>query len=288
MFHKKNRINTKAYNQGLNLLSLVREELKICESNYTKQSVYVFKRYYNNLITDEDFYNYIKHYYSLRLNPLLENISTGIKMWDVGCGTGSEAIYCGIKGASVTAMDISKNRINLASERLNYYERKFNKSLNVKFSLKNIFSHSEKYDIIWAKEAISHIFPIEEFIKISYKNLNKGGRLIISDENKLNPYIYSQSKKIQKREGGKIISKKDPITGENIKYAMERYFSIPNLKKKLSKYFFISEISPINFIPFFIFTRIENFSKILEELFLRKIPVFNLLAGFYVITSIKS
>ena len=96
MCHQKNRINTKVYNEGLNLLSLVKEELKVYENKYTKLSTYVFKRYYNNLISDEDFYNYIKHYYSLKLNPLLENISTGIKMWDLGFGTGTEAIYCGI------------------------------------------------------------------------------------------------------------------------------------------------------------------------------------------------
>jgi len=224
----------------------------------------------------------------MRLTYLVKNIKDNIKILDAGCGTGTETLLCGFLGGNVLGIDISKKRLNVAQKRKNYFIEEFKKEMAVEFELKNIFEVQGKFDLIWVNEAISHIDPIEKFLKFCYKNIKIGGKILIADGNNLNPYLFLKNKKEQKRKGSIYIIKLHPITGEKISYAVERCFSILNIKKMLSRYFEIEMIFPFGYIPFLLFKNCEKIVKFLEYNFLRKLPIIKLLSFSYVIIATKS
>ncbi|MHA1413856.1 MAG: class I SAM-dependent methyltransferase [Promethearchaeota archaeon] len=269
--------------------NLIWEEIKNSEQLYGKNNSEILKRYYFNLIKDEQYFRYIRYFYVERLLPLLKNINKNLKILDAGCGLGTEAILCGILGSEVTGIDISKERLDLAMLRKKFFEKQYNKEIKVSFSYENILKHFNKYDIIWVNEAISHITPFNSFMKMCYNNLDKQGKLIISDANKLNPYIYLQSKKDQIRSGGvyKKLLKEDLERDEHISYAVERIFSIPKIISMITPRFEIIEVKKVRYLPYLIFKFNSNTFLVLEKKILRKIPIFNLFSSAYVIVSRK-
>lgn len=168
-----------------------------------------------------------------------------------------------------------------------YYEKLLNKKINVKFKLIDLNTHYDKYDLIWVNEAISHIHPVDKFLKISKNNLVKGGKLIISDGNNLNPYTYLEGKK-KRIKYGKFTKRLDPNTGKNIIVANENYFSILSIKKLLSEYFKIKEITLIGFLPYLLFNIFKNFSIRIERNLLSRIPLIKLFACIYIIVCTKN
>lgn len=196
------------YEKASYFINLVKEEVETCEAFLNERKELI---YYSSLIKNERLFKYYQHRYAERVKHLVKVVENGIKkVLDAGCGTGSEVILCGLLGADVTGIDIKEERLNVAKKRIKYYENKMNTKINVKFSLENILKHSGEYDVIWCMEAITHIDPVDEFLHTSYKNLRNNGRIIITDPNALNPYIYMKTKKEQKRKGGIYTTKKIP------------------------------------------------------------------------------
>ncbi len=275
------------YHKVLSFYNLIRDEIKNCTKLYGKEDAETLRDYYSNILTNERYYNYIRQHYASRVIPLIKNIKSNSEILDVGCGTGSESILCGILGGKVLGIDISKERISIATKRINYFENKLNIDIDAKFYLKNIFEHFSKYDLIWANEAIQHIAPLNEFLRISYENLKIGGKMIIADQNRLNPYAYWLSKKAQKKSCGLYITKKEPSTGKIIHYAVERIYTIHEIKNILLKFYKKVEIYPFTYFPFFIFKNFSNFCIKIENNFIKKIPLIKLFSLGYVIISTK-
>lgn len=273
------------YEKASYFINLVKEEVETCEAFLNERKELI---YYSSLInTNERLFKYYQHRYAERVKHLVKVVENGIKkVLDAGCGTGSEVILCGLLGADVTGIDIKEERLNVAKKRIKYYENKMNTKINVKFSLENILKHSGEYDVIWCMEAITHIDPVDEFLHVSYKNLRNNGRIIITDPNALNPYVYMKTKKEQKRKGGIYTTKKDPKTGEEISYAVERVLTIPAIKKGLIKNGFkIERVYLDAFFPFFIFNRCTCVKSL--ENTLKKVPGINYLCGGYTVIGIK-
>jgi len=243
--------------------------------------------YYPNILKHESYYKYIRHHYALRVMHLIMNVKKNSEILDVGCGNGSESILCGILGGKVLGIDISKERIKIAKKRVGCYENKLNRKIDVEFQLENVFKHFGNYDLIWANESIQHIAPLTKFLKISYKNLRMSGKIIIADQNRLNPYAYLLSKKAQKKNRGLYITKKEPNTGEVIHYAVERIFTILEIKRILYKIFKNVDIYPFTYFPFTIFKKFNNFCIEFEKNYLRKVPILKLFSVGYVIISTK-
>lgn len=284
------------FNNSTELLKIVskyfdytQEEVRDSKKLYGATNSGQLKQYYFNLLKKRAYSNYIKYFYIDRVIPLVKNIRKDIKILDAGCGLGTESLICGILGANVTGLDISKKRLNIAKNRIKFYENKFQTKLNVQFHYENILTHANKYDIIWVNEAISHINPINQFLKTCYYNLTDGGKLIISDANKLNPHVYLQSKKDQIRSGGiyKNVIQQDLPKGKEISYAVERIFTIPSIKSLLSKFFKVKEVVSIRFLPYPVYKFNPNIFLMIERNVLRKIPILNLFSTTYVISSIK-
>lgn len=278
------------YEKAAYFRTLIQEEVETCETFLTKNESLILKASYSSTMKNKDWFKLSQHAHAERVKHLVRIVETGKakKTLDAGCGLGSEAILCGILGADVTGIDITEERLNIAKKRVKYYEDKLNTKIVVKFALENILKHQGEYDAIWVKEAISHIDPIDEFLRTSYKNLRNNGRIIITDPNALNPYMYVQTKKEQKRKGGIYTTKRNSKTGEEISYAIERILTIPAIKKRLLENGFkIEGIYPSIFFPFCIFNRFTNTCKTIENVF-KKVPIIKYIAAIYTIVGVKT
>lgn len=205
----------------------------------------------------------------------------------MGCGYGSETILCSVLGSKVLGIDISEDRIEMAKKRATFFSNRINSAIDVKFSLKNVLHHDGEYDLIWVNEAIHHIVPLNKFLKLSYQNLKIGGKLIIADQNRLNPYAYILSKRAQKKHGGIYITKNEARMKNVIHYAVERIFTIMEIKKILTQFFNNVEIYPFSYFPFFIYKPFNKYIMKIEGKYIRKLPIIKLFSVGYTAISIK-
>ena len=286
-FDNKDKKNSIAYNKAIGFFNLIRDEIKNCHELYGEDDGKILENYYINIKKDDFYYNYIRHYYAMRLIELIKYVKKNKKILDVGCGTGTEAIFCGILGGKVIGIDIAKSRINVAKKRHEYFENMLKIKIDVEFRKENVFKHSGMYDLIWVNEAISHIVPIEKFFNMCYSFLKYRGNIIIADSNKINPINYFQAKKEQKKWGGIFSTITDKTTGKKIPIAVERIYPIPTIKYLLSKRFKIIKVFPFGYFPFFIFNKFKHFCRKIEKKVLVKIPFLNLLSVSYVIICSK-
>lgn len=148
----------------------------------------VFRKYYH-FLGKQRRYLY-QDLYQRRLSYVtrLLLLNGGLSILDAGCGLGTESLFFSSLGAKVTAVDLNEPRLAVASKRKLFYGE-FKGEID--FILANVFEIVKKYqfDIIWMNEAISHIHPAEEFLRLAYRQLKPKGRILISDGNGASPYI---------------------------------------------------------------------------------------------------
>jgi SAM-dependent methyltransferase len=167
--------------------------------------------------------------YHHALSRLLEARRAGraLKVLDAGCGLGTECILFALCGGDVTGIDLREERLRIAPKRARFYEQKLSTPLRVRFLLSNIFDLPERsaYDLVWVHNAISHIHPVDGFLRFSRDLLAPGGELVIVDVNKM-----SWRKRLQgEHEHGESLytTRKDPNTGADVVYAVERDLTLP-------------------------------------------------------------
>lgn len=172
-------------------------------------------------------WNYVTKQIIMRANQL--------DILDAGCGWGIYSTFFALLDASVIGVDLRKERIKVANARKEYFKSKYKMKDNLAFYNKNIFSlnYKDKFDIIWATEAISHISPADKFLEKSYEMLKTGGELIIADPNGF--YIPTQISLLRHRGLKLYYTRKDPDTGLDIEYADERIFTLYKITKMLKK-----------------------------------------------------
>lgn len=172
---------------------------------------------------------YVGYCFTQRLKNLARFISecdnTVPSVLDCGCGMGSESIACTLLGAKVVGVDLSKKRIGIAKKRLGYYRDRHGIRLDVNFLCKEILKYRPKvkFDIVYAKEFISHVWSLPAFFKFARDVLKERGYLIITDANLFNPYIAFKAYLDHRTALFTVVH--DPETDEKVLYARERLFS---------------------------------------------------------------
>lgn len=193
-------------------------------------------KYYSNFLNKNS--ERQLHYFAQRIKNAIQMIvksRTRLSILDCGCGFGTEALMFAVLGAKVLGVDLNSERLDVARKRVKYYEEHFLTNLEVTFKLCNIFRYKSEwensFDIIYAKEFISHAYSVSKFIEFARAYLKNGGYLIVNDTNPLNFISSYMAWKDHRR--GLFKYAKDPETGEYIPYAVERLFSPYALKKLL-------------------------------------------------------
>jgi len=109
----------------------------------------------------------------------------GKKFLDLGCGLGEASIYFALKGAEVTACDLSEGMLNAVSElaKLNGVKIKTHLSSSEGINLDDV-----QFDIIYAGNLFHHV-NIKETLKELKKYLKDNGTLVSWDPIHYNPII---------------------------------------------------------------------------------------------------
>lgn len=111
-------------------------------------------------------------------NIVINAASGGMKIIDVGCGTGKiiEKLDYNIKGGHLIGIDISQSMIDMANN------KKYTGNNAIKFIRGNFIAKNfqNKFDIVVMKNFLHHVENPKEYIKKASSILDKNGKLFIS------------------------------------------------------------------------------------------------------------
>jgi len=117
---------------------------------------------------------------------IVENyIAVGDKVLEIGCGTGTLAILCAEKGASVVGFDISPQMLSVANKKIR--ERDLTDRIQLEemgaIEMDEAFN-SDTFDKIVSALVFSEFYSDEQkyVLREAYRVLKHGGLIIIADE----------------------------------------------------------------------------------------------------------
>ncbi|MFC1807519.1 class I SAM-dependent methyltransferase [Candidatus Omnitrophota bacterium] len=108
----------------------------------------------------------------------------GIKILDVGCGIGAEAIELSYLGADCTGLDAAEDAIRVVNQVRNDF----------KLNMRGVYGDAchlpfddETFDVVMSREFFEHVADFDLAMKEQVRVLKRDGRLIIEQANFLNP-----------------------------------------------------------------------------------------------------
>lgn len=106
------------------------------------------------------------------------DVKNGMKILDVGCGTGGSSIYLAKKyKAQVTGITISPKQIEIARNLAKI------RNTDPQFLLMDAenMAFNEKFDLVWSIEALSHLSNQEKYFSDAADLLPSGGKFALTD-----------------------------------------------------------------------------------------------------------
>ena len=239
--------------------------------------------------------------YGQRLAFIIEALRPSqkkLRILDAGCGYGTESLLFSLFPVEVWGIDLVPERIALARSRIDFFQSLSKRPLEVTFVNANIFRFLENappFDIIWAMEAISHIYPPEKFFQTCRQKITDDGKLIISDPNSLNPLALIRSIKIR----GSIVHQphqkfRDPETRLPADVGQEKIFNIFRIRKLLEASGFrikaidVSGFMGSSLLPQSLLHK-EKAARLLEryQRIAQRTPIFRSLGSIYTLVAVK-
>jgi len=110
-------------------------------------------------------------------------LKPGMKVLDIGCGTGGSAFYMADKyGVEVLGVDLSANMLAIANDHMPLFSQQVQN--RVRFELVDILKEDyadNSFDIVYSRDAIMHIADKEDLYRKVYKWMKPGGQLLVSE-----------------------------------------------------------------------------------------------------------
>ena len=228
-------------------LSNLMEELDRTDEFLTRQQAQDFldyyKRYHAHPLAGESLEREvrggIRSTYGYTLSRLLRQRRDGtLRFLDAGSGFGTEVLLFALAGAQVTGIDLREERHEVARKRARFYEQQLDLPLNVDFRLSSVFNLEERdhFDLIWVHNAITHIDPVDRFLQLCMELLAPEGELVIVDVNKMN--LRRRLRSAHHHEESLCTRYRDPATGKEVDYAVERDLALPEQCRLLREHGF--------------------------------------------------
>lgn len=190
------------------------------------------------------------------------------KVLEVGCGTGLLTSFLMETGADITAIDVSKELLDIAESRIN--------SKNLIFKLENAYATNfpdSYFDFVVGSSVLHHL-DLEKALKEFQRILKPNGVIRFTEPNMLNPQIFLQ-KNIPwlKRKMGD-----SPDEMAFVRYSLKKIMKKNNfVNVQIIPFDFLHPATPSMLIPF-----VNGLGNIFE-----KIPVLKEIAGSVYIVSSK-
>jgi len=222
---------------------------------------------YYRLLENKNRFFWRKAYLQQRLEYV--NNHLGIpsgKIWDVGCGYATTAIFLTLNGYKVMGNTL-EFYYDIIGSRLDYWS-KFGDLGGLKVEYANLFDMpvaAQQYDAIIAQDTLHHLEPIHEAINIFKVSLKQGGRLVVTEENGHN--IFINLKNFSKRGFNRVTEYYDDRLHKSVLFGNENARSMPAWNRILKNgdlTIVEKDMEYIRFFPPFCFTT-ENYPRIAEK-----------------------
>lgn len=157
----------------------------------------------------------LRHFYADQLREVSGLVRPSARLLEVGCGCGTESLWLAQQGAEVTAIDVRRDRLDVARARAEAL------GLAVEFAHTNLLDlpAEPRFDVIWMEQAFHHLEPRDEVVRHVAALLKPGGHLAISEANGANPLLQAQ---LFARRGFKTIATYIDAAGIERPYGNER------------------------------------------------------------------
>lgn len=152
-----------------------------------------FGRYYAGYLKRFD--PYMRRSYDRRLEPLMRHANPGTRVLEVGSGCGSESLLMAIRGCDVTGLELHKQRLHTARQRLGLLAEATDAPLSCRFLTGSlfdddrVFGDAKGFDLIWMEEVFHHLEPRNRVAARIAELTRPGGRVVIAETNGLNPLM---------------------------------------------------------------------------------------------------
>lgn len=120
-----------------------------------------------------------------RVIDLIGNIE-GKRLLELGCGCGEASVYFALRGAAVTAVDISQGMLNTARNLAELHGVKIETICSSATTLESV--PDSAFDIVYAANMLHHV-DIPKTMRLVYKKLRPGGVAYFIDPLAYNPVI---------------------------------------------------------------------------------------------------
>jgi len=221
-------------------------------------------RVYYRLLDKGNRFLWRKAYLEQRLEYIYKHlgIASG-KIWDVGCGYATTAIFLTLNGYQVLGNTLEFYYDKIGS-RLDYWS-KFGNLNGLRIEYSNVFDMpllAQEYDAIVAQDTLHHLEPVQEAVNILGVSLKQDGRLIVTEENGHNVFIVLRN--FSKRGFKRVTEYYDERLQKAILFGNENARSIHTWQKILKNNGLTlaeNDLEYIRLLPPFCFTG-ENYRHI--------------------------
>lgn len=191
--------------------------------------------HYYKFLTDKKKYLFRKNYFTQRLNYIVENIGRqDNSVWDCGCGYGTTAIFLALNGFKVHGSTIGVY-FDYIPRRLGYWSE-YGDISSFTYEYETIFDFkdkSEQFDRIIVQDALHHIEPVEDTLKLIHQLLKDDGKVLAIEENGRN--ILQWMKEFLLRGNKKIVERYDERLKRSFKFGHENIRSLNTWQKIFDK-----------------------------------------------------
>lgn len=168
------------YFTGLNEISIYR-----CNDTgfrfYYPETIFGDAAFYAALQQKDFYYNQ----WIWEHNKALEQIPSGSKVLEVGCGIGSFIGKLQQQGFDCTGLELNQAAVEVCKQKgLTVYNELLETHIN---------QHSGSYDVVCSFQVLEHVYDVHSFITCCLQCLKPGGKLILAVPNN-NPWYYRHDK----------------------------------------------------------------------------------------------
>lgn len=215
-------------------------------------------RGYYRFLEDDSKFAFRKSYFIQRLQYIADHVTNPSDViWDCGSGYGTTCIYLALNGYKSMGSTLEYYFKEIENRR--QYWSKYGDMGLFTTNYEDIYeSHppENSTDIIILQDTLHHLEPLQEALKIFYKILKPGGKIILIEENGAN--IIQNLKLYRQRGNKRIIEYYDEKLKKNIIMGNENIRSLGKWKRELSRQGFRiveEETRYVRFYPPFMFGR---------------------------------
>ena len=152
------------------------------------------------------------------------------RVMDAGSGFGTYSMLFASVGARVTGADLRPDRVDAAERRLAFHTQSTGIALDVRYTRSDLTrAWAEPADLVWVYNALSHIAPLDGFLRAVREHLLPGGVLVIGDLNGAHPSHQRRLRKLRTEIEQQYVAP----DGERHDYAVERTFSLREMRDVL-------------------------------------------------------